>query len=58
MPFETRPLNQDPLSTAEDSVDLGDYTEASLRKMAGNGMSIPCAGFVMLMGVLAATNVN
>ena len=51
-------LKQDYLSAAEDCVDLDDYTEASLRKMAGNGMNIPCAGFVMLMGVLAVTNVQ
>ncbi|CAK9010864.1 Uncharacterized protein SCF082_LOCUS10856 [Durusdinium trenchii] len=42
---------------AQEPVNLDDYTEASLRKMAGNGMSVPCAGFVMLMAVLAISDV-
>lgn len=35
-----------------DYVDFSDYTAASVRKMAGNGMNIPCAGFTLLMAVL------
>lgn len=36
----------------KDYVDFSDYTAASVRKMAGNGMNIPCAGFTLLMAVL------
>lgn len=39
-------------------MDLSDYSESSLRRMAGNGMSIPCAGFVMLMGALCVSDVG
>ncbi|CAL1152064.1 unnamed protein product [Cladocopium goreaui] len=35
-----------------DPVNLDNFTEASLRRMSGNGMSLPCAGFVLLMAVL------
>jgi hypothetical protein len=33
-------------------VDTSYLTEASLRKIAGNGMSLACAGFVLLMAIL------
>jgi|Cyp2metagenome_2_1107375.scaffolds.fasta_scaffold212186_2 hypothetical protein len=39
-------------SVAQDPVNLDNFTEASLRRMSGNGMSLPCAGFVLLMAVL------
>ena len=41
---------------AKDLVDVSDFTEASLRKMGGNGMSLPQAGFVLLMSILCVGN--
>lgn len=37
---------------AQDTVDTSYLTEASLRSMSGNGMSLACAGFALLMAVL------
>ena len=32
---------------SEDPVEVKDFSEAALRSTAGNGISIPCAGFVL-----------
>lgn len=37
---------------AQDPVDLSDLSESALRSMAGNGMSLCCAGWVLLMTIL------
>ena len=37
--------------SAEDCVDTSELTEASLRTIAGNGMSLACSGFALLMAV-------
>ena len=40
-------------------MDLSGYTPASLRRMAGNGMSLPSAGFTFLMSIFCLErNVN
>ncbi|CAK9087305.1 unnamed protein product [Durusdinium trenchii] len=41
---------------AYDMVDTSEFTEASLRKMAGNGMSLPEGGFMLLMMLLCISN--
>ena len=38
--------------SSKDWVDFSDYTDASARKMAGNGMSLPEGGFMLLMMML------
>lgn len=43
--FTTKVLFQDPVDTSSTS-------QSSLRSMAGNGMSLPCAGFTLLMALL------
>ncbi|CAL1165512.1 unnamed protein product, partial [Cladocopium goreaui] len=35
-----------------DPIDTSEVRESALRSMAGNGMSLPCAGFTLLMAVL------
>ncbi|CAE6968005.1 unnamed protein product [Symbiodinium sp. CCMP2592] len=35
-----------------DPVDMSDFSESALDKMAGNGMTLACCGFVWLMAVL------
>ena len=37
--------------SAQDCVDTSELTEASLRTIAGNGMSLACSGFALLMAV-------
>ena len=39
-------------------MDVSDCMESQLTKMSGNGMSLPCAGFVMLMAVLCLEDVR
>ena len=37
---------------AKDPIDTSEVRVSALRSMAGNGMSLPCAGFTLLMAVL------
>ena len=37
---------------SEDPVDVSDISEHALTRMAGNGMSLACCGFVWLMTIL------
>ena len=37
---------------SQDLVDTSGLSEGQLRKMSGNGMSLPCGGFVLLMTLL------
>ena len=46
------PKASTPCQQFQDVVDLANFTEASLRSFSGNGMSLACAGFVLLMTVL------
>jgi hypothetical protein len=36
----------------KDPIDTSKIRQSALRQMAGNGMSLPCAGFTLLMAVL------
>ena len=45
-------LFQETTPGCKNPVDVASVSESSLRTMSGNGMSIPCAGFVLLMAVL------
>ena len=36
----------------KDKVDFSEFSEASVRKMTGNGMSLPQGGFMLLMMLL------
>ena len=41
----------------EDFTDTSNVSDSALRSMSGNGMSLPCAGFVILMTVLFVENI-
>jgi len=51
--FQTSPT----ITSPQEQVVLDSWSEASLRKMAGNGMSLPCAGFVMLMTIMCIRDI-
>ena len=38
--------------SVQDPMDTMDLSQAALRSMAGNGMSLPCGGFTLLMAIL------
>jgi hypothetical protein len=40
----------------QDPVNVDYLTESALRKIAGNGMSLPCAGFILLMTLLCVAD--
>lgn len=50
--FEDSLSNVATICSSKDTVDVSYLSESCLRSISGNGMSVACAGFAVLMAVL------